>query len=327
MSLKENKMKKPKLEDVAKLAGVSRTTVSRVLNNRGYISDETRKKVHHAVETLNYHPNEIARSLFINKTNIIGLIFPSTNNPFYAEMIQNLESSFESLGYKVLLCNSGGRIDKERAYLDMLQRHQVDGIISGAHNRGIEIYEKTRLPIVSIDRYLAPHVPVVSSDNYAGGVLATSHLIEKGCKHIIHINGPIDLETPANLRRKAYEDTMRRHELPYRTYEISNTVVQDLFDENPDVEGIFGSDDIIATQILREAKRRGYKVPEELKVVGYDGADITRILKPELTTIQQPIEAMAKLAVRLLIDQIDGKKDQITLDNNLSVKIIESETT
>lgn len=320
-------MKKPKLEDVAQLAGVSRTTVSRVLNNRGYIGEETRKKVYHAVETLNYHPNEIARSLFINKTNIIGLIFPSTNNPFYAEMIQNLESNFEPLGYKVLLCNSGGRTDKERAYLDMLQRHQVDGVISGAHNRGIEIYQKTRLPIVSIDRYLAPHVPVVSSDNYAGGVLATSLLLEKGCKRIIHINGSIDLETPANLRRKAYEDTMKKNGLPYCTYEISDTICQDVFDQNPDVDGIFGSDDIIATQILTEAKSRGYRVPQDLKVVGYDGADITRILKPELTTIQQPIEAMAKLSVRLLLDQIDGKKDQITLHNNLSVKIIEGQTT
>lgn len=320
-------LRKPKLEDVAKLAGVSRTTVSRVLNNRGYIGDKTREKVYQAMETLDYHPNEIARSLFINKTNIIGLIFPTTNNPFYAQMIYHLENNFEALGYKVLLCNSGGRVDKERAYLDMLQRHQVDGIVAGAHNRGIEIYEKTKLPIVSIDRYLAPHVPVVSSDNYAGGILATSLLLEKGCKHIIHINGPIDLETPANLRRKAYEDIMKKNGLPYLTYEISETTIRDLFDQNPHVEGIFASDDLIATQVLTEARKRGYRVPEDLKVIGYDGADMTCILRPELTTIQQPIDAMAELSVQLLIDQIEQRTDQITLHNSLSVKLIEGQTT
>src|SRR5690625_4522357 len=182
--MNKNVIKKVKLDDVAEKAGVSKTTVSRVLNNRGYISEKTRKKVHDVIEELNYQPNEIARSLFINKTFIIGLIFPTTTNPFYGQLVFHLENICESLGYKVLLCNSEGREDKEREYLEMLQRHQVDGIIAGAHNRGIEEYNRPNLAIVGIDRYLSKNVPVVSSDNYNGGRQATQLLINSGCQHI-----------------------------------------------------------------------------------------------------------------------------------------------
>lgn len=320
-------MNKPKLSDVAELAGVSLTTVSRVLNNRGYIGDKTRKKVHEAMEELNYYPNEIARSLFISKTYIIGVIFPTTNNPFYGQLIYHLENFCEALGYKVLLCNSGGREDKERAYLEMLQRHQVDGIIAGAHNRGIDTYHRSRMPIVSVDRFLADHIPVVSSDNYRGGELATQHLLERGCKHIFHINGRRSLETPANLRRDAYEETMKKHKMPYKTYVTVDDYIARMFDENPRIDGVFASDDLIAGSVIREAMKRGINVPENVKVIGYDGADMTRMLLPDLTTIQQPIEAMAKEAVHLLVKLIN-EGEKTTVENiTLPVDLIQGKTT
>jgi LacI family sucrose operon transcriptional repressor len=320
-------MKKPKLSDVAKLAEVSPTTVSRVLNDRGYIGEKTRKKVYAAMEELNYYPNEIARSLFINKTFIVGVIFPTTSNPFYGQLIYHLENICESLGYKVLLCNSGGREDKERAYLEMLQRHQVDGIIAGAHNRGIDLYKKSRMPIVSFDRILANHIPVVSSDNYRGGELATQHLIDQGCKKIIHINGPRELETPANLRRDAYEDTMKKNNLPYKTYEISDTYLEDLFNEQPDLEAVFASDDMIAANVLNAAKNRGIRVPEDLKVIGYDGTEATRMLLPDLSTIQQPIEEIAKVCVEVLMEQINQSDNFEVKNVTLPVELIKGKTT
>lgn len=320
-------MKKPKLADVAQLAEVSPTTVSRVLNNRGYIGEKTRKKVYAAMEELNYYPNEIARSLFINKTFIVGVIFPTTNNPFYGQLIYHLENFCESLGYKVLLCNSGGREDKERAYLEMLQRHQVDGIIAGAHNRGIDLYHKSRMPIVSVDRYLAEHIPVVASNNYHGGELATQHLIDQGCKNIIHINGSRALETPANLRRDAYEDTMKKNNLPYKTYEAFGSYLEVIFDENPQLEAVFASDDMIAAHVLNEAKKRKINVPDQLKVIGYDGADTTRMLLPDLSTIQQPIEEIARVSVELLMDQINNP-DKFEVKNvHLPVELIKEKTT
>lgn len=324
--INKNLFKKVKLDDVAEKAGVSKTTVSRVLNNRGYISVKTREKVHEAMELLNYQPNEIARSLFINKTFIIGLIFPSTSNPFYGQLIFHLENISESLGYKVLLCNSQGREDKERDYLRMLQRHQVDGIIAGAHNRGIEEYNNSRLPLVAIDRYLSESIPVVSSDNYDGGKKATELLLKKGCKHIIHINGSPELETPANLRRKAYEDVMEKNLLTPCTYVNEGNAIETIFDENPHVDGIFASDDLIASDVMREAKKRNISIPDELKVVGYDGAEITRRLVPELSTIQQPVKEIAELAIKLLVSQING--ENISKNEwNLPVKLIEGKTT
>ncbi|MFB5660406.1 LacI family DNA-binding transcriptional regulator [Alteribacillus sp. HJP-4] len=318
---------KVKLGDVAKAAGVSPTTVSRVLNNRGYIGKKTRQKVKKAMEQLNYYPNEIARSLYINKTFLIGLIFPTTSNPFYGQLIFHLENMCESLGYKVLLCNSQGRADKERDYLEMLKRHQVDGIIAGAHNTGVKEYDHAGLPLVGLDRNLSKKIPVVSSDNYDGGRQATELLIQKGCKRVIHINGPILLDTPANLRRFAYEDVMKKNRLMPVTYEIKDDIIPRIFDENEDMDGIFASDDFIAARVMEEAKNRGIRIPQEVKVVGYDGTDTTRILCPELTTVQQPIKEMAASVIDVLMKQIHEEADDIEAETILPVKLLESETT
>ncbi|MTT33319.1 LacI family DNA-binding transcriptional regulator [Terrilactibacillus sp. BCM23-1] len=307
---------KPNIKDIARHAGVSPTTVSRVLNNRGYLSQKTKDKVHQAMKDLNYFPNELARSLFKQKTNLIGLIFPTTSNPFFGELIFHIENSFSSKGYKVLLCNSLNRVDKEMAYLDMLQRNQVDGIVVGAHNRHIRQYESMHLPVVAIDRNLSDSIPVVSSDNYLGGKIATEHLLNKGCQKIIHINGPHELETPANKRREAYEEVMMKEDRSPITYELreslnknyTKTVINQLFDEHPDVDGIFASDDLIAAAVISEAKKRGMNIPKELKIIGYDGTESVKTCLPELTTIQQPIQAIAQSAVNVLIQQMGGEK-------------------
>ncbi|WP_078577967.1 LacI family DNA-binding transcriptional regulator [Salipaludibacillus agaradhaerens] len=321
---------KPKISDVAKVAGVSPTTVSRVLNNRGYIGKETREKVHEAMEKINYYPNDIARSLYIKKTFLIGVIFPTTSNPFYGQLIFHLENYANSLGYKVLLCNSQGREDKEKSYLQMLQRNQVDGVIAGAHNRGIEEYDIPNLPVVGFDRYLSKNTPVVSSDNYDGGRLASQLLIDKGCKNIIHINGPIDLETPANLRREAYEKVMRDNQLTPITYETTRDneeVIKRLFDDHPEVDGIFASDDLIAANVMRESRKRNISIPNDLKLIGYDGTQTTRILLPELSTIEQPIKDIAEKCVDILIKQIDGEREDIQQHTILPVRLIDAETT
>lgn len=305
---------KPKIKDVAKLAGVSPTTVSRVLNNRGYLSQEVRKKVAEAMEELNYVPNDLARSLFTQRTNLVGLIFPTTANPFYGELIFHMENLCFERGYKVLLCNSSGQPDKEEQYVEMLLRNQVDGIISGAHNLGIKAYQHS-LPIVAIDRYLSEEIPVVSSDNYEGGRLASELLIHKKCKRIIHINGSREMASPANKRRDAYEDVMKENEMEFKTYEIpvmapAEKIISRLFDEEPDVDGIFASDDYLASRVIAEARRRNISVPEQLKVVGYDGTSFVRDIFPELTTIQQPIISIARKAVDILLEEIEGRDEK-----------------
>ncbi|WNS78933.1 LacI family DNA-binding transcriptional regulator [Domibacillus sp. DTU_2020_1001157_1_SI_ALB_TIR_016] len=327
---------KPKIKDVAERAGVSPATVSRVLNNRGYLSEQTRLKVGEAVMELNYIPNDLARSLYTKKTNLIGFVFPSTANAFYGELIALMENICFELGYKVLLCNSSNHPKKEELYVDMLLRNQVDGIISGAHNRGIKDYQRSNLPVVGIDRYLSKSIPVVSSDNYQGGRLATELLVQKSCTSIIHINGPRELETPANKRRDAYEDVLKKAGMPHLTYEILarsseeqvQLLIKRLFDENPEVDGIFASDDHLAARVLTEAKRRKISVPERLKIIGYDGTESMRTILPELTTIQQPLHAMAQKAVHTLIQEIEGQYNLAgTKEFVFPVKLIEGKTT
>lgn len=325
---------KPKIEDVAKLAGVSPTTVSRVLNNRGYISNETREKVQNAMNELNYFPNDVARSLFNKRSNLIGLILPTTSNPFFGELTFHLENICASLGYKVLLCNSLNQIDKEAKYLEMLLRNQVDGIIVGTHNRGILDYHKQGLAVVAIDRYLSETIPVVSSDNYQGGKIATDLLISEGCKFIVLIDGVGELETPARLRRKAYVDVMEKHGRIPTIYEIpevfdrksQHEVIAKIFKECPKVDGVFATNDLFASSFINEALRQGKNVPGQVKVVGYDGTETVQTLMPDLTTIKQPIDLIAKTAIEILMKEMEGEFSDISLETQIPVKLLKGTT-
>ncbi|MBB1070350.1 LacI family DNA-binding transcriptional regulator [Limosilactobacillus sp. RRLNB_1_1] len=307
--------KRVKLEDVAKEAGVSKTTASRVLNHRGYLSKETIDKVHIAMEKLNYHPNSIARQLYKQETNFVGLIFPTVNNPFFGQLTAELEKNLYKKGYKVLLGDSENDPAKEEFYLQQLLEHQVDGLIVGAHNQGLPEYHHPNLPIVSIDRTVNKDVPIVSSDNYQGGIMATQRLIDLGCQHIIHTNGPTSLASPTQNRRLAYEHTVKANHMdPIVYYTKFSSSIQDkmllfqrLFKEHPEVDGIFASNDIDASLIIKIAHQFNKKVPKDLKVIGYDGADSTRLLFPQLTTIRQPINEIARVAVNTLEARIKNQ--------------------
>ncbi|WP_314002005.1 LacI family DNA-binding transcriptional regulator [uncultured Paenibacillus sp.] len=326
---------KAKIGDVASRAGVSPTTVSRVLNNRGYISQETKDRVCKAMNELNYFPNDLARSLFNKRTNLIGLIIPSTSNPFFGELSFHIENICASMGYKVLLCNSLNQIDKEENYVNMLMRNQVDGIIAAAHyNREILSYNKQNIAVVAIDRYLSDTIPVVGSDNYAGGKMATELLFSRGCKHIVHINSPMEMDTPASLRRKAYEEAMAGHGKEPVIFEVNapfdqkenQTVIRRIFDEYPQVDGVFASNDLQAASFISEARRRGKSIPDEIKVVGYDGTETALMLLPELTTIRQPISLIAQSAIDLLIKEIEGQFGDLPHETYLPVELVEGST-
>lgn len=317
-----------KLEDVAAVAGVSKTTVSRVLNNRGYLSQATIDKVHRAMQELHYRPNIIARQLFQQKTNLVGLVFPTVDNPFFAQLEAQLDQELYRRGYRVLMGNSQNNPKREEAYLRQLFNGQVDGLIVGAHNEGIKQYRDTQLPIISIERLVSKDIPVVAADNYAGGRLATQRLLADGCRHIIHTNYPHWLASPNMERRRAYEELMQEHQLPAFTYEVNfDSTVEEkirifrqLFTEHPEVDGIFADNDTNASLLLRVAQEFGRKVPEDLKVVGFDGANMTRQLLPELTTVQQPIDRMATVAVDLLEKRIAGEQNVKSVQ--LPVKLI-----
>lgn len=306
---------RPKLEDVAAAAGVSKTTVSRVLNHRGYLSEKTIAKVQKAMQELDYRPNIIARQLYKQRTDLVGMIFPTVDNPFFSQLEAEMERQLYRNGYKVLIGNSQNDPAKEENYLQQLLTHQVDGLIVGTQNRGLIGYQHANLPVVAIDQVVGKNIPVVSSDNYQGGLLATQRLLDDGCRHIIHTNGPLGLDTPTQKRREAYEHLMTKNNLPAITYHLDfnistidkERVFRRIFEEHPEVDGIFAANDTDASTIINMASEYGKRIPEDLKIVGYDGSNVTRLLLPGLTTIQQPIDEMADLAVQLLQARINGQ--------------------
>jgi len=321
------------IRDVAEKAGVTVTTVSRVLNNRGYISEKTRRKVYEAMKELNYQPNELARSLYRRKSYLIGLLIPSVSHPFFAELTSYIEYYAYQNDYKILLCNSLQDVEKEKGYINMLKRHQVDGIIIGSHTLKTEQYLNVNLPIVAIDRYFSEKIPYVASDNYNGGVLATKLLIQKGCRKIAHISGPLILNTPANNRYKAFMDVVKEHNIEnvvvetklnvFDTDEYKKLIIK-LFTDHPDIDGVFASSDLIAATIINAAREIGKEVPKDLKIVGYDDISIAKTIVPPLTTIRQPIEEMAKKTIEIILDQIDGV--EVSIENVLPITLVERES-
>ncbi|AIQ65649.1 HTH-type transcriptional regulator DegA [compost metagenome] len=322
------------IHDVALKAGVSVTTVSRVMNNRGYISETTRSKVYQAMNELNYQPNEIARSLLRKQSNILGLIIPNVSHPFFSQLADRVEYYADMEGYKVLLCNSQMDPSKERDYIEMLKRNRVDGIIMGSHTLEIEEYQNLRSPIVTIDRKIDEEIPCLSSDNYRGGQLAAELLVAKGCRKIAHICGNLDLKMLSNQRTDAFLDVVGRAGVGHLVVQTDMNVFNEslysellhtLLESNPDIDGIFATSDILAAYALKECIRAGKRVPEDVRIVGYDDVGAARWLTPELTTIRQPIDELGHQAVRLLHRQIEG--EQVSFNNVLSVELVERETT
>lgn len=295
-----------KLEDVAKLAGVSRATVSRVINRRGYLSQKTILKVEQVMESLNYHPNVIARQMHSQRTNLIGVIVPTVGTPFFGELAAALEQELFKRGYKVLVGDALNDPEKEQRYLRQLLGRQVDGLIIATHNANIPEYQNANLPIVAIDRFLRPDIPVVYSDNFAGAKQACEALIQRGAKHIIHTDDLSPLNDQDTARLRAYEAVMKAHGREAITYPSLPDPVQNreglqkIFTEHPEVDAVFTSNDLDAATLLDLAVENDYAVPEQLQIIGYDGTQTTQRLLPRLATVVQPIPEMAKKAVELL---------------------------
>lgn len=310
------------IKDVAKKAGVSTNTVSRYLNDRGYISDKTRTIIQQAIDELNYIPNQVARNLFTNKTNLVGLVIPDVEHPFFSTMTSYLEHELDKRDLKMILCNTANSSEKEKGYIKMLQENKVDGIIIGSHSLDID-YSIIKAPIVSLDRYLDPMIPTITANHDQGGVLAANYLIESGCKNVLQIVGYSQVDTPSNNRYQAFEKVMKKHDIPVKTYELGLNqfdfdsyleVVRELQADYPDIDGVF-SVDLVIVAYLKEALKRGIKVPEELRLVGYDGSFVSHMTYPSFPSVVQPFEELAHQAVSVLHQLINKETlDQLTYE-------------
>lgn len=327
-------MESTSIKDVALRARLSVSTVSRVLNRRGYISKETYDKVYKAIEELDYHPNQLARSLYRKRTDIIGLVIPDVSHPFFAMLTKYIEYRLCSEGFRMMLCNTIERQNRERDYLDMLRQNKVDGIIIGSHLLEVKDYERVNLPIVSIDMVLGDNIPVVSADHRKGGILAAQKLIDGGCTHLLQIIGNMKVNTPSHLRHSTFADYARQRNVDCITYELEShefdvmrysEIIDHLLSTYPNIDGVFAVD-VIAARVVQCARHRGISIPGRLKVVGYDGTDIASLMSPRLTTVAQPFRELSDTIVTTL-EQIIKGEEAIPHIQLLDVSMQEGETT
>lgn len=301
------------IKDVAKEAGVSVATVSRVLNNNGYVNEDTRKKVANAIHKLNYKPNAVARSLFKKQSKMIGLIVPDITNPFFPQLARAVEDVTSQAGYTLVLCNSDGDIYKEHQYMDVLKQNYVDGFIIVTSTLKAEHIEGIGVPIVALDRSIHHSTPTVCVDNYEGARAATRYLLNRGCNKIAHVRGPHNVQN-ADDRCRGYLDEVQDlfwfHQglIVNGEYTIEKTkqAMKTLLTIYPDIDGVFAGNDLMGIGVLKAAEELGKKVPEDLSVIGFDGIELSEITTPELTTMSQPIYEMGSTAAKMLLGIIEG---------------------
>ncbi len=304
------------LKDVARESGLTVGTVSRVLNNRGYISDKAREKVDAAMKKLNYRPNEVARSLSKSSTNTIGVIVPHIRHPYFTEMISNLENQAYKKGYKILLCNSRSIQEKEREYIEICTSNKVAGIILCSGTVPVEVFDEIGISVVTIERFLDNGTAAVECDNRQGGALAAERLIACGCRHLLHVGNIGGQFMPADMRTEGFREVCERENVPFvelLTEEIQynsmkyGELIEDALQKYPETDGLFANSDVIAAQTLQTCRKLQIAVPERLKVIGFDDVFLATLTTPQLTTVHQPIKEMAEIAINLLHDSASGK--------------------
>lgn len=306
--------------DVAKKAGVSKTSVSRYLNgkNSGHMSEKTKERIVQAIKELDYQPNSIARSLKQKSTNVIGLVVNDMSNLFFLEIIRGIETELKNSGYNLLVCNSDTNVEMELECLKMLEKRQIDGVILIGMNMPVSHIEKikTEFPIVLMEREPGKtNLDSVRIDNKVGAYAAVSHLIERGHTQIAHIAGP-GIAAMAVERKEAYIECMRDHGLEVLPqYIVSGNYklesgyagMQSLMALKDKPTAVFCANDYMAMGALRYLMEQGYRVPEDAALVGYDDIMVARMVTPPLTTVRQPVWELAGVAARLLIERIEHK--------------------
>ncbi len=300
------------IKDVAKHAGVGIGTVSRVINNEKAVGEETRKKVIESMNTLNYSPNNMASQLRKNETRIIALLVPVINHPFFAKLAYYIEDEADKFGYSTILVSSQQRVEKEAEIIRRIKQKKVDGAVFVTHY----VHEEDNLkgcPIISIDRLLGKGIPYVTSDNYESTKRAITYMIERGAKNVGYIGSKPLVASEVMERERAYREVMAEYNMPLcMVNEImqhgeETVVVSDFWNKYSDVDGVFVSGYTLSQVFYESVIELGKKIPDDLQIVSYDGV-FKHWSTSNMTSVEQPIEEMAREVVRLLIKKIHSEE-------------------
>ena len=314
---------KATIHDIAEKLQVTASTVSRALNNNPRISDATKKKVLKAAKDLNYQPNNIASALRSGRSKLIGVVVPTANRNFFSSVIRGIEEIANSLNYKVVISQSYDDYEKEMQTIEALLNVQVDGIIASVGKTTINVdhFKKIQLkgiPLVLFDRVTNElDVSQVVIDDYYGAFQATEHLINEGCKRIVHFSSSQNINIYKE-RKRGYEDALLKHEIPIDTelilysdmqLEDGRRIMQETIDKKIKFDAVFSSSDYSVMGAMQVLKENGYKLPQDVKLVGFGNEPFTSFTEPTLTTVDQKSIPMGKITAETFFE-ILNQKDQ-----------------
>jgi DNA-binding LacI/PurR family transcriptional regulator len=323
--------------EVAEKAGVSVSTASRVLRGHPDVSSQTRKKVLNASKELNYHPSRLAQSLVLGKTATIGLLVSDIDNPFYPALAKSIEKAASAHEFIVVLCNTEDDPDRSYQYLERLISQGVDGIIHasiGKDESHLSLVIEAGIPIVCINRQprYFHDIDIIASDNLKGAEEIVTHLLSLGHTSIAHLAGP----EYASLSRERLEGYRKALEKRHIQFELSQVIpcaftresgregVKELFKNNAHPGAIFAINDVVALGAMDELYEMGYKIPQDVSIVGFDDIEFARFPSIQLTTCSQNFQDMGHLAFERLLDAISNpenhKPETLLLDTKVIVR-------
>ena len=309
------------IKDVAREAGVSIATVSRVLNDIDVVNEDTKKKVLEAIKKLSYRPNIVARSLKTQRTKTIGILIPDISNQFYPEIVRGAEDVSNIYDYNIILCNSDLDIEKEKEYLRVLSEKMVDGVIymsSSLNEEILELINELNLKTILVETKDSEGLlPSVTIDNAKGSYDSTKLLIEKGIKNIAFIGVGKDNLNAWGDRYVGYENAMKEAGIeidPELVYFDSMKVksgyegIQKFLKQNKKFKGVVCASDDIAMGAINALRDNGLKIPKDVSVIGFNDNFVASIFYPKITTISQPTYDMGSVAMRMLIKLLNKKE-------------------
>ncbi|MED1472287.1 LacI family DNA-binding transcriptional regulator [Bacillus salipaludis] len=313
------------IADVAKRAGLSRATVSRVLNNHPNVTEDKKRLVREAMEALNYVPNTTAQRLRNQKTDTIAILVPVLTNPFFAYLLEAMDMVATQNHLQLLICQTRYSKQKELDFLELLRTKQVDGLILTSYEndwKKIEPYAELG-PMVLCNEYeRQTKVPVVRMDQVEASYIGTRHLIEQGHERIACTNG--DKSNLGKDRQAGFRKALEQYGLPiHQEWVFSNVydiedgkrTLRTIMNMKDRPTAVFTGSDQVAAGMIMAAKALGKKVPDDIAIIGFDDQPIAHVVEPALTTVRQPIEEMGKTAMDVMIDAI-AQKNQ---DNHLEI--------
>ncbi|GAA4424452.1 LacI family DNA-binding transcriptional regulator [Pontibacter saemangeumensis] len=313
-----SKQPQHRLKDIAKELGVSTSTVSRALSNHPHVSQDTKERVKQAVDKAGYQLNAMASSLRKSKSNIIGLIVPRISMYFQSAVITAIQNELQKCDYNLMIFQSNESPALERQLVNVLHALRVEGLIVSStlyteDFSAFDVFLKANVPLIFYDRVPNGYpAHKIQGDDFQGGYKSTLHLLEKGCRRIAHISGPLSCSLYRD-RYAGYKEALKKYSIPLDeslvffhelTKENAVKTCEKLFGEKPYPDAVFSSNDTTAIAVMEYAKKINLDIPRELKLAGYSNDPRAQIMHPAITSVEQFPHEMGQQAARMIMDLV-----------------------